>query len=238
MIKAVLFDMDGTLLPMDVKSFEKLYFKTLAARVAPLGYQPQALIDGVWRGTEAMIRNDGSELNSAAFWRTFASIFGEKAYRDVQNFDDYYRTDFVAAKAACGINAKAGEIVKDLKKRGLTVVVATNPLFPLVAQEQRLNWAGIDAADVDLITHYDNCHFCKPNLKYYEELLAQLNLKGEECLMVGNDVNEDMIASQLGMKVFLVTDCLLNPDGKDISVYPHGTFDDLEGFIKVKILQP
>ena len=227
MIKAVLFDMDGTLLPMDVKIFEKLYFKTLAARVAPLGYQPQALVEGIWRGTEAMIRNDGTQLNSEVFWRTFANIFGEKARENQEFFDEYYSTDFVAAKAACGVNAKAVEIVKTLKSRGYTVVVATNPLFPLVAQEQRLSWAGLSASDVDLITHYDNSHFCKPNLKYYEELLAKLNLKGDECLMVGNDVNEDMIAEQLGMKVFLVTDCLLNPDNKDVSVYPHGTFNDL-----------
>ena len=231
MIKAVLFDMDGTLLPMDVKIFEKLYFKSLAARVAVLGYQPQALIDGIWRGTEAMIKNDGKKLNSEVFWQTFADIFGQQARADAEKFDDYYRTDFVAAKAACGLNPKAAEVVKALKSRGLTVVVATNPLFPEVAQEQRLAWAGLDKSDFSLITHYDNSHFCKPNLKYYEEILEELGLEGSECLMVGNDVNEDMIAEQLGMKVFLITDCLLNPDGKDISVYPHGTFDDLASYL-------
>ena len=231
MIKAVLFDMDGTLLPMDVKSFEKLYFKTLAARVAPRGYQPQALVDGILRGTAAMIRNDGTALNSEVFWRVFADIFGEKAYQDVADFDEYYRTDFVAAKAACGLNPKAAEVVHALKGRGLTVVVATNPLFPEVAQQQRLSWAGLTPNDVDLITHYDNSHYCKPNLKYYEEVLTKLNLRGDECLMVGNDVGEDMIARELGMRVFLVTDCLLNPDGKDISVYPHGTFADLKAYL-------
>ena len=232
MIKAVLFDMDGTLLPMDVKSFQKLYFGTLAQRVAPLGYQPQELIDGILRGTAAMIANDGTCLNSDVFWRIFAGIFGEKAYKDVSEFDEYYRTDFVAARAACGVNEKAAEIVKALKSRGYTVVVATNPLFPLVAQQQRLAWSGVDAADVDLITHYDNSHFCKPNLKYYEELLDKLNLKGEQCLMVGNDVNEDMIAEELGMKVFLVTDCLLNADNKDVTRYPRGSFADLANYLK------
>ena len=109
-------------------------------------------------------------------------------------------------------------------------MVATNPLFPLVAQEARLSWAGLNSDDFDYISHYENSRFCKPNLKYYEEILAKLDLNPAECLMVGNDVNEDIIAIELGMKVFLVTDCLLNPDNKDISVYPHGNFDDLEQF--------
>ena len=237
MIRAILFDMDGTLLPMDVKNFEKLYFKALAARVAGLGYQPQQLVDGILRGTAAMIRNDGSRVNSDVFWSVFASIFGEESRSHEQYFDEFYRTDFVAAKAACGRNEKAVEIVKALKKRGYTVVVATNPLFPQVAQEQRLSWAGLEPTDVDYITHYDNSHFCKPNLSYYEEILSKLNLKAEECLMVGNDVSEDMIAEQLGMKVFLVTDCLLNPDNKDVSCYPRGTFSDLaENLHKERIL--
>ena len=230
-IKAVLFDMDGTLLPMDEKSFIKLYFGSLSTRFAHRGYQPQALIDGVWRGTNAMICNDGTRLNSEMFWNTFADVFGKKALNDVADFDQYYVTDFIAAKAACATNPKAAEVVKSLKKRGLTVVIATNPLFPLVAQQQRLNWAGVDANDVDMITHYDNSHFCKPNLKYYEEILSKLNLHADECLMVGNDVNEDMIAERLGMKVFLVTDCLINPDNKDVNAYPHGNFDDLEEYI-------
>lgn len=231
MIKAVLFDMDGTLLPMDVKLFEKIYFKALAERVAGLGYQPEQLVNGVWRGTAAMVAGDGTRLNSDVFWSVFAGIFGEEARKHEKYFDEFYRTDFVKARSACGQNPKAAAIVKRLKSRGLTVVVATNPLFPQVAQEARLGWSGVDAADVDLITHYDNCHFCKPNLKYYEEILDKLGLAGEECLMVGNDVNEDMMAEQLNMKVFLVTDFLLNPDGKDISVYPHGTFDDLADFL-------
>ena len=232
MIKAVLFDMDGTLLPMDVKTFERLYFKSLSTRVAALGYQPQQLIDGVWRGTVAMIKNDGTRTNGEVFWDVFAGIFGDKARKDEAQFDEYYRTDFTQAKAACSVNEKAAKIVKVLKESGLTVVVATNPLFPEVAQRQRLSWSGVDENDVDFVTHYGNSHFCKPNLKYYEEILAKLNLQGNECLMVGNDVNEDMIAEQLGMKVFLVTDCLINPDGKDVSAYPHGNFDDLAAYLK------
>ena len=232
MIKTVLFDMDGTLLPMDVKKIEKLYFKTLAMKLAPRGYDPTKLIGGVLAGLDAMIANDGSVTNEVAFWRVFSRLFGEKAYNDVPAFDEYYRTDFVAAKEACGFNPKAAATVQKLNTRGVKSVLATNPLFPPVAQLARISWAGLSETDFAYITHYENSHYCKPNIKYYEEIVQKLGLNPTECLMVGNDVNEDMIAAQLGMKVFLVTDCLLNPDGKDISVYPHGNFDGLTKYLE------
>lgn len=231
MITTVLFDMDGTLLPMDNDKFVKSYFKSLAMRIAPLGYDPNALVKGVWTSTGAMITNDGTVSNYDAFWKTFAGIFGDRVYNHIANFDEYYRTDFVAAKAACGYNSKVAEIVSKLKNSGKKLIVATNPLFPLVAQEARLNWAGLDVSDFNYVSYYENSHYCKPNVKYYKEIVEKLGLNPAECLMVGNDVNEDMIAAQLGMKVFLVTDCLINHDNKDISIYPHGDFEELEKFL-------
>ena len=59
-----------------------------------------------------------------------------------------------------------------------------------------------------------------------------MKLQPEECLMVGNDVNEDMCASQIGMNVFLMTDCLINKYEKDIEAYPKGGFDDLIDYIE------
>ena len=50
--------------------------------------------------------------------------------------------------------------------------------------------------------------------------------------MVGKDVTEDMIAGELGMKVFLLTDCIINKENKDISVYPNGSFKEALEYIK------
>ena len=50
--------------------------------------------------------------------------------------------------------------------------------------------------------------------------------------MVGNDVGDDMVAQELGMKVFLLTDCLINKHNVDISVYPHGSFEELMEYIR------
>ena len=111
------------------------------------------------------------------------------------------------------------------------IVLATNPIFPAIATQKRMSWAGFEPNDFELYTTFENSRFCKPNVAYYQDILDQLGLKAEECIMVGNDVNEDMVAQKLGMKVFLLTDCLINVDNKDILHYPQGSFDELLDYI-------
>jgi FMN phosphatase YigB (HAD superfamily) len=231
-IKAVLFDLDGTLLPMDQDIFVKSYFGRLARKLVPHGYDPEKLVDGIWKGTAAMVKNDGTKNNEQAFWDTFTAIFGKKALNDTPYFDEFYSNEFDKVKESCGYNENADKLIKLLKAKGLRLALATNPIFPSVATECRMKWAGLDQNDFELFTTYENSRFCKPNVKYYEDIHEKMGLKAEECLMIGNDVREDMVAKSLGMKVFLLTDCLINKDGEDISVYPNGGFAELFEFIK------
>ncbi|MBQ4264364.1 MAG: HAD family hydrolase [Clostridia bacterium] len=228
----VLFDLDGTLLPMDQDTFIKAYFGRLAARMAPLGYEPEKMIRAVYAGTNAMIANDGSAKNEEVFWKTFCGIFGERAREDEPHFDAFYRNEFQQVQHACGFDARAAQLIARLKERGYRLVLATNPLFPAVATHSRIRWAGMQVSDFEWVTTYENSSFCKPNVKYYEEILQQLALDPAECLMVGNDVGEDMVAGKLGMKTFLLTDCLINRAGEDIEKYPHGSFEALERYIR------
>lgn len=227
----VLFDLDGTLLPMDQEEFTKAYFKLLAGKLAPRGYDPKQLIDSIWQGTGAMIANNGECTNEEAFWKKFASIHGEKSREDEPYFAEYYRTDFQQIKQVCGFAPEAAEVVAKLKSMGKRVVLATNPIFPAIATESRMRWAGLEPSDFELYTTYENTGFCKPNLDYYRDILARIGCKAEECLMVGNDVGEDMIAAELGMQVFLLTDCIINKYDKDISAIPQGGFAQLMDFI-------
>jgi len=230
-VTAILFDLDGTLLPMDQDDFTKSYFSNLAAKAATKGYQPNALIDTVWAGTAAMVKNDGAKTNDAVFWELFAAKYGGDALNDIPFFEEFYRTDFQKVRELCGFAPMAKEIVHSLKARGLRVILATNPLFPAIATESRIRWAGLEPEDFELYTTYENSCHCKPNPEYYNDIMQELNLTAEECVMVGNDVGEDMIAEKLGMKVFLLTDCLINKQNEDISKYPHGGFDELKVFL-------
>lgn len=230
-ITTVLFDLDGTLLPMDQDEFVKGYFGLLAAKLAPRGYEAKRLIDGIWAGTAAMVKNDGSRVNEEVFWRKFAQLLGENTLADKPLFDEFYAKDFQAAKRFCPVNPQAAEAVRAVKAAGCRVVLATNPIFPAVATESRVRWVGLEPSDFELYTTYENSHWCKPNLNYYREILDKLGLRPDECLMVGNDVAEDMAARELGMEVFLLTDCLINREGKDITAYPHGGFPELVDYL-------
>lgn len=231
-IKAVLFDLDGTLLPMDQEVFTRSYFKLLAAKLAPYGYDPKGLIDGIWAGTAAMVKNDGSRTNEEAFWDRFSRIFGDRVREQEPVFAEFYAKEFQGAQSACGFNPAAAEVVGCLKAQGIRVILATNPIFPAVATESRIRWAGLQPEDFESYTTYENSRFCKPNPDYYRDVLREAGLQPQECIMVGNDVTEDMVAQTLGMRVFLLTDCVINKENRDISAYPNGGFPELKAFLR------
>jgi FMN phosphatase YigB (HAD superfamily) len=94
-----------------------------------------------------------------------------------------------------------------------------------------MEWAGLDENDFEFCTSYDLCSFCKPQKEYFEEIASNLGISPAECLMVGNDVDDDMPAEKCGMKVFLLTNNLINKDNKDISSYKQGDFGDLIEYV-------
>lgn len=231
-ITTVLFDLDGTLLPMDQEEFAKAYFGLLAKKLAAHGYEPKELVGEIWAGTGAMVKNTGEKTNEEVFWDSFARHYGQRVKKDIPVFDEFYRKDFAGVKEVCGFKTQAAETIALCRACGWRVALATNPIFPAVATENRIRWAGLTPENFEIYTTYENSRYCKPNPDYYREVAERLGVSPEECLMVGNDVTEDMVAEQLGMKVFLLTDCIINKEEKDINVYPHGDFSALLEFLK------
>lgn len=233
--KAVLFDLDGTLLPMDQDIFIKHYFGLLAKKLAPYGYDSQQLIKAIWAGTAAMVHNDGSRTNEEAFWDCFAKIYGADVRKDEPLFEEYYKSEFQAVQKVCGFAPMAREVIDFLKNANVRLTLATNPIFPAIATLSRIRWAGLEETDFEIITTYENSCHSKPNPDYYRDILAKMDLQGQDCLMVGNDVAEDMVAEKLGMDTFLLTDCIINKENRDISAYPHGGFPELMEYLHSKL---
>ena len=231
MIKTILFDLDGTLLPMDEEYFKKIYFGAVYKKIGYLGYTLDELLKVIWYGTKAMIKNDGNQTNEEVFWKSFIEVHPDRLEENKENFVDFYKNIFPTLGHTCGYQPLAKEFIKGLKDKGYEVIIASNPIFPLVATKARIKWAGLDPDDFKYITAYENSHFCKPNPKYYEEILKRFDLKPEEVLMVGNDVREDMMVNALGIDSYLITDCLLNPDNEDINKYKHGSFEEIMNLV-------
>jgi len=232
MITTVFFDLDGTLLPMDQDVFIQAYMAGLSGKLAPYGFDPRVLAKSIWAGTGAMVKNDGSARNDEVFWKVFSGICGQDMTVYLPQIEEFYRIEFQQVRRCCGFNPKAAETVRQLKDMGMTLALATNPLFPALATHSRVRWAGLDPEDFAFITTYENSRHSKPNPDYYRDCLDKLGVAPENCLMVGNDVAEDMIAETLGMRVFLLTDCLISKDGSDLSRYPQGSFPELLEYVR------
>lgn len=228
MFNTILFDLDGTLAPFLQDEFVRTYFKALVRRLTPMGYDGERLIQALWKGVGAMVENSGLFTNRQVFWDVFTRELGIQALALESILDDFYSREFDGVRTVLRENVDRSGLIRSLRERGYTLVLATNPIFPAVAVETRLGWVGLRGTDFDWVTTYENSRSSKPNPAYYRDILGRVGKQGGECLMAGNNPVDDMAAREVGMEVYLVTDCLENPNGLPVDVWPGGSFRELE----------
>ncbi len=231
-MKAILFDMDRTLLPMDEELFIKTYFSGLARKLCPLGIEKDPLIAAIWKATGDMIRNNGSYTNYEVFWNVFADETGRDATPFIEASDAFYQKEFYDVKTVTSKNPLAVEAVKAAREAADKVVLASQPIFPMAAQIARASFVGLKPEDFDHITAYETESYAKPNPKYYEAICKRLGVEPKDCLMIGNDEKEDMYAaSQAGLNCYLVTD---NINAREDYPWdgPRGSFKDMIQMLK------
>ena len=230
MYKALLFDLDGTLLPMDIDVFTKAYFHGIICKFPHL--RPDQLIDGILHGTASMVKScDRNSTNREVFWRDFSARLGSPATIMEPVLSEFYEREFSSLRLVTMANPLARPLMESLFRAGFLVAIATNPIFPERAIRERLRWLEIDDLPYDLVTDYETMHFCKPNPEYYAEVLELLRVAPGDCLMIGNDVEEDLVAGNLGIRTFLVEDCLLNTKSLPIETDYRGSFADLAAYL-------
>jgi len=230
--KAILFDLDATLLPMDNDEFVKGYFQLLAKKLMPFGISKEKLIPAILDSIKAMVMNDGSRTNAQAFWQRFESMTGFSQAVIGDACIDFYSHEFDQAKVFTRENPLAAQAVYLAHQKADRVALATNPLFPMPGQITRMHWVGLTPADFDLVTSYESDCFCKPNPAYFISVCKRLGVSPADCLMIGNDEGEDMHAGTLaGLDCYLVTDDLIANE-KHPWQGPRGTFADMLEMLK------
>lgn len=205
MKKAILFDLDETLLAMDQEQFERAYFLALAKLLVdfniPLATSLPVLKQSVW----AMIQNQGLITNEHVFWAEFESGLNLSKMTVMPTIEKFYQQKFKELQPFTTCLPLSALIIQTLKSKGYRLILATNPLFPMTATYQRLAWANLNPTDFELITTYENSHYAKPNPAYFTEILTKQNLTATDCLMIGNSVEEDLAALKVGIDCYLIT---------------------------------
>jgi len=225
-----LFDLDGTLLPIDMDEFAKIYFEEMGKFFHDM-IEPQQLTKYIWTATKAMVNNIENKSNEEVFMDKFQTLIDGDLEAYKKRFDSFYDEGFLKVKEAVADVPVMRESIKILKEKGFNLVIATNPIFPLKSIHHRIRWAGFDPNDFSYITSYENNHYCKPQIQFYEEVLEDIGKKPNQCIMVGNDVQEDLIAAQLGMDTYLIEDYMLHRTDDEIKSTYRGSYHDFYNFV-------
>ena len=233
-IRHILFDLDGTLLPMVQDEFVRFYMPLLAKSYISNGVEvnPREFVSMIWSGYEAMVENDGTQTNREALWNYMGDKLPISREKSEELALKFYDGDFNQAICTTRPTPVADQIVKAAKEKGLETYLATNPVFPRCATMNRIRWAGLDERDFKVITTYEDCNFCKPNPEYFRLILREFGLEPSECLMVGNDVEEDLTIRTLGVKTYLATDTMENRHNLPFETEYMGTLEELLAFTK------
>ena len=205
MLKAVLFDLDNTLILFDENRFYQAYISKITMAFSDL-IDNDLFQKRLFNASQMLIHNDGKQSNADFFMQQFLNGFEMKRDLIWNRFLDFYKTEYDQFADLVTIPKGIRELFLDLKRLKLKLVIASNPMWPLNIQLKRLSWANVADIHYELITHIENMSFCKPRLDYYMQICKKIKVPPTSCLMVGNDPINDMMVSKLGMHTFLTVD--------------------------------
>lgn len=205
MLKAILFDLDNTLILFDEARFYQGYFRKIEKKFSDI-IPPDQFLERLINATRAMVQNNSKITNAEYFMTAFAKNHEHRRGELWNRFLCFYENEYDSLEANFTLPDFLYETMDKIFQTGLKTVLASNPIFPFGVQMKRLAWAKLDHLPFDLVTHIENMSSCKPKIEYYLEISKKINESPETCMMVGNDPVNDMIAAHSGMKTFLTDD--------------------------------
>jgi FMN phosphatase YigB (HAD superfamily) len=230
-IKAILFDLDGTLLDVDLDKFVPQYLNLLSQCVAHI-IPPKKFISKILEASKAVEENNGRITNDDIYTEICFPLEGRTRKEIQPLFDKFYEQDFSKLRQYTRKKPESRPLIQKAFDKGYDVVIATTPLLPTTAIEQRLEWADIADFPYRLITSLENSYSTKSltHLIYYEQILDKIGYPAEACLMVG-DEEKDMIAARLGLLTFLIEGKNLEWENSIPEPTYKGTLVDLKSLI-------
>ena len=212
-LQGILFDLDGTLLQVNMNRFIPTYVEGLAEVCADLA-EPRRFTDVVLQATRALLRSEQGECsNQQLFHSALERNLAISPDLFNQRLQCYCREYLPSLASLITPHPLVPRILRGCFDRGLRVVIATNPVFPRLLVEARLAWGAMGEFPFDLVTSYENSRFCKPHSGYFEDILQTLGLAPQHCLMVGNDTLHDLAAAKAGIATYLLDTWMVDRGG-------------------------
>src|SRR4030042_6806464 len=198
MLKAVLFDLDNTLIHFSESRFAESYLARITPVFADLMPQDK-LVERPFLSTQLLMNNNGEMSNADYFMNSFSAGLEESRDKLWEPFIDFYEAEFDRFRDIVSVPDGVHDMLLTLKRKMVKLVIASNPMWPSIVQMKRLAWAGLGDIKFDLVTDIENMSDCKPRPEYYLEVCPKITVKPQECLMGGHDPVNDMIVARIGM---------------------------------------
>ncbi len=209
-IKAVLFDLDGTLLEVEMCEFIPDYVRSVAECFDDL-VDRTVFAETMLTATFSLLNaRRGGPTNEELFLAALDRHLGIAPQQFAERFEVFCERSLADLATHIRPSALSRRIVERCFERGLQVVIATNPVFPRPVVEARLRWGNLHDFDFAHVSTFENSSFCKPDPKYFHDLLRTLGLTPQQCLMVGNDTEHDLAARQVGIRTWLLDTWLID----------------------------
>ncbi len=201
-IKTIFFDLDGTLLDLNMDTFLPRLLKAFTKKISHL-VPNRLFIKYMINSMKLMNNNNGPETNEVLFNNYFYPKMPCLRSKLEPLINEFFEKDFDDLKIFSRRMTGAKTLIQCLTDLDFDIVIATTPISPISTIHHRLKWAGLDEFHYTMITSCENSRACKPSYNYFKDILKAINQRAEDCLMVG-DENKDMLAANFGFKTFLI----------------------------------
>lgn len=208
-MKTLLIDLDDTLLTNPTETFLPAYFDALAEELKDYA-APETILHLLASDKYGMMSSQDPAI-------TLADNFIPKFYKDLkvdyknvrEQIEHFFEEKYNDLQPLTQQRPEAITLIDQAIEQGWQIAIATNPVFPQTATQNRLAWAGFPKEKYSFlaVSSFEDYHFAKPNPAYYAEVLAQIGWPEGPIVMVGNDEIMDIQGAQdLGLATFWITD--------------------------------
>lgn len=214
-----------------MESFLPAYLHRLGQYLSSY-FPPEELPTAVLTGTEHMVNNiNPSKTLEECFDEYFYPLIKIDRQTLDQKINEFYQKEYPKLAPITTEVLHAATTIKNLTNKNYKIVIATNPLFPKIAIDHRVNWAnlGVDLNRFAYITNYEEFHFTKPRPEFIAEILGKLGWQDEPVVMVGNDWEMDIVPAEiLGIPTYFIGQ---PPEQSEITLHPLSSSGTMEGLL-------